>query len=616
MSVGTDPLLGTDLAGYRIEAVLGRGGMGVVYLATDLRLERKVALKLVAPELAGDPRFRERFLRESRLAASLDHSHVVPVYAAGELDGQLWIAMRYVQGTDLRTLLDAEGPLEPARSVELCSQIGEALDAAHAHGLVHRDVKPANVLVTEEGGEEHGYLADFGLARTADLDAVPGTGAHLSGTVDYTAPEQIAAEQADSRADVYSLACVLYECLAGEPPFKRPRAVATLFAHASEPPPSLHEERPDLPEPIDQVIGKALAKDPGERYETCRDLTEAARQALGLGTPRFTRRQLVLAGTGAALAIAAAAAVPAILLTRRDGGAAPESILPLAGDSVVRIDPDTGEVTAAVPFNGAGLISVGEGYIWTTSTAHPVLAQIDPATDAVLRTVDTSELGVPEFFAAGEGSVWLGRPSLFAARLWRYDLRSATLAPVPAEAHGVATGEGAVWAYVGPSQLVRIDPATGTTLSTTDLREAGACECFTGGIAAGERSVWLVAGGEAADTVFRLDLDTNELVTIPIGAPTGDIAVGDRAVWATNFTDDTIVRIDPGTDTIIGTVRVGRIPTSIAVGNGSVWVASQRDGTIIRVDPTTTDLQTIDVGGTATDLAVGEGAVWVTVNVR
>src|SRR5262245_10359678 len=166
MSIETDRLLGTDLAGYRLESVLGRGGMGVVYLATDLRLERKVALKLVAPELADDARFRERFLRESRLAASLDHSHIVPVYGAGETDGQLWIAMRYVQGTDLGALLDKEGPLDPGRALELVGQVGDALDAAHAHGLVHRDVKPANVLVTEEGGEEHCYLADFGLARS------------------------------------------------------------------------------------------------------------------------------------------------------------------------------------------------------------------------------------------------------------------------------------------------------------------------------------------------------------------------------------------------------------------------------------------------------------------
>ena len=329
MSVQTDALLGSDLAGYRLESVLGRGGMGVVYLATDLRLDRKVALKLVAPELAGDPRFRERFLRESRLAASLDHSHVVPVHAAGETDGQLWLAMRYVQGTDLGTQLETEGPLEPGRALGICCQVAEALDAAHAHGLVHRDVKPSNVLITKEDGEEHCYLADFGLARSPGEDVAAAT--HLSGTIDYTAPEQIAREPLDRRADVYSLACVLCECLVGEPPFRRPRPVATVFAHFEEPPPSLHQRRPELPAAIDQVVARGLAKGPEERYGSCRELCDATREALGIDAPRFTRRQLVVAGAGGALAVAAAAAIPAILLGSDDdtGTAAPPLILPV-----------------------------------------------------------------------------------------------------------------------------------------------------------------------------------------------------------------------------------------------------------------------------------------------
>ena len=271
MSVETDQLLGTDLAGYRLESVLGRGGMGVVYLATDLRLKRRVALKLVAPELAADARFRERFLREAELAASLDHSHVVPVYGAGETDGQLWMAMRYVQGTDLKTLLERDGALEPARAVELCSQVGGALDAAHAHGLVHRDVKPANVLVTQEDSEEHCYLTDFGLARSPSDEQVA-AGAHLSGTIDYTAPEQSAHEPLDHRADVYSLGCVLYECLTGEPPFKRPRPAATLFAHANDPPPSAHAARPELPEAVDPVIAQGPRQEP---RRALRDLRRA-----------------------------------------------------------------------------------------------------------------------------------------------------------------------------------------------------------------------------------------------------------------------------------------------------------------------------------------------------
>ncbi len=476
MSVETDRLVGTDLAGYRFESVLGRGGMGVVYLATDLRLERKVALKLVAPELAGDARFRERFLRESRLAASLDHSHVVPVHAAGETDGQLWIAMRYVQGTDLKTLLEQEGPLEPARALELVSQVGEALDAAHAHGLVHRDVKPANVLVTEEGGEEHCYLADFGLARTADLEAGAGTGAHLSGTVDYTAPEQIAAEPADQRADVYSLGCVLYECLAGEPPFKRPRAGrhpvrprerATALAFS--------EQRPELPEAIDAVIANALAKDPGERYETCGELCRAAETALGLGGPRFTRRQLVLAGTGAAIAVAAAAAVPAVLLTRRDRTAAPPpSILPVSEDSLVRIDPQTGQAVAATPAGPSpAMVAAGEGAIWLVTTGDRPLSRLDPDTNEVVASVGPWP-GVgesPQAIVAGEGAVWTVHPS----GLLKYDPVTNTFASLPDNVElssdfndiaedasfgtDIAAGNGAIWVSVG--DILQLDPETG-----------------------------------------------------------------------------------------------------------------------------------------------------------
>ena len=258
--------------------------------------------------------------------------------------------MRYVEGTDLKTLLEREGPLEPARAIELVGQVGEALDAAHAHGLVHRDVKPANVLVTEEGGEEHCYLADFGLARTADLEAGAGTGAHLSGTVDYTAPEQIAAEPADQRADVYSLGCVLYECLAGEPPFKRPRAVATLFAHASEPPPSLHEKRPELPEAIDPVIARALAKDSGRPLRDLRRPHRAAGEALGVAAPRFSRRRLILLAVGGATRPcrgSSSSRHPARAAARRLPLRRP--ILPLADTRSSASTPRQTDLVAAVP---------------------------------------------------------------------------------------------------------------------------------------------------------------------------------------------------------------------------------------------------------------------------
>ena len=202
----TSANIGTELAGYRLEALIGHGGMGVVYRAHDLALDRDVALKLLAPHLADDVSFRERFLRESRLAASLEHPNVVPIHDAGEIDGQLYIAMRLVDGTDLKQLL-REGPLDPARAIHIVEQIAGALDAAHARGLVHRDVKPSNVLLDEH---EHAYLADFGLSRYLG-EAGAALGAENSlGTIDYVAPEQIRGEEIDGRADVYALGCLLY----------------------------------------------------------------------------------------------------------------------------------------------------------------------------------------------------------------------------------------------------------------------------------------------------------------------------------------------------------------------------------------------------------------------
>jgi streptogramin lyase len=618
VSVTVDPRIGTELAGYRIESVVGRGGMGVVYLATDLRLERKVALKLIAPELAADPPFRERFLRESRLAASLDHSHIVPVHAAGETDGQLWIAMRYVQGTDLRTLLEHEGPLEPARALELVGQVAEALDAAHAIGLVHRDVKPANVLVTREGEAEHCYLADFGLARAADLEASPASGAHLSGTVDYTAPEQIAREPIDSRADVYSLACVLYECLAGEPPFKRPRAVATLFAHASEPPPSLHQQRPELPEAIDGVIARALAKEPEDRYPTCRDLVAAAGEALGLGAPRLSRRALLLASAGGALALVAAATVPAILLTRGNGkGAAPQSILPLEGDSAVRIDAATGNLDLAVALGVApGAVAIGEGAVWVAAPAEQAVVQIDPGTGVVARTVDVSQATRPGVLAAGEGAVWIGQPSSLTD-LWRYDAAHGTLTSVPMPVgispDRIEVADGAVW--VGCDALLRISPSNGQIEKELEFPASPAYVAVADGTvwAAGAETDPLVTG---QSLVWEIDAATGAtLSTTKLDLVVSDIAVGAGAVWVLSLDQDSVTRIDLATKSVSEGFSVGRSPAAVKVGAGAVWVTSERDATVTRFDPVTADVKTIDIGGTPTGIGTGPDAVWVGVRV-
>ncbi|MFF0200451.1 serine/threonine-protein kinase [Streptomyces sp. NPDC005017] len=265
-------LIGRQVAGYRIEREIGRGGMAVVYQARDLRLDRTVALKLLAPELARNDTFRRRFTHESRVAAALDHPHIVPVFEAGETDGVLYIAMRYVPGSDLRHLLDRQGPLPLPAALRIAAQVASALDAAHEHGLVHRDVKPGNVLVargTDSDHPEHVYLTDFGLTKKSlSLTGFTSVGQFV-GTLDYVAPEQISGRPVDSRCDVYGFACVVYEVLTGRPPFRRDDDMALLWAHQYDDPPPPSSVRPGLPAAVDPVLAKALAKSPDDRHDSC-----------------------------------------------------------------------------------------------------------------------------------------------------------------------------------------------------------------------------------------------------------------------------------------------------------------------------------------------------------
>jgi serine/threonine protein kinase len=281
---------GSVLAGYRLEAQVGAGGMGVVFRARDVRLGRMVALKVLAPTLASDPAFRRRFIAESRAAAVVDDPHIIPVYEAAEADGVLFIAMRFVAGGDLREVLEREGPLPAVRAVEFISPVASALDAAHRAGLVHRDVKPGNILVDAQAGRpDHVYLSDFGASKGA-MTSVSLTGQGFLGTPDYAAPEQVNGMAVDGRTDQYALACVTYRLLAGIVPFERDHGMAVLLAHLSAPPPSLAVRRPDLPGTVDLVLAKAMAKAPDQRYEFCGDFADALREALGVqayrsGTP-------------------------------------------------------------------------------------------------------------------------------------------------------------------------------------------------------------------------------------------------------------------------------------------------------------------------------------------
>ncbi|HEX6854862.1 MAG TPA: protein kinase [Streptosporangiaceae bacterium] len=276
---------GSQVAGYRLEEQIGRGGMAVVFRARDSRLGRRVALKILAPELARDDAFRQRFIRESRAAAAVDHPHIIPVFEAGESEGVLFIAMRYVVGRDVRSLLDANGPLPPGRTVTIVTQVASALDAAHSFGLVHRDVKPGNMLLDSVGGSgqpDHIYLSDFGLSKQSlSASGLTGTGQFL-GTLDYVAPEQIEGKLVDGRADQYALAGAAYEMLGGSPPFRRDEGLAILWAQISATPPPVTNLRPELPEAVNGVLLKALAKAPADRYDSCLEFAAALRAACGI----------------------------------------------------------------------------------------------------------------------------------------------------------------------------------------------------------------------------------------------------------------------------------------------------------------------------------------------
>ena len=332
-----DSYLGREIAGYQIEEIIGRGGMGVVYRAEHIRLGRKVALKVVAPQIAREEKFRERFLRESRTAGTLDHPNVVPMYDAGEADGVLYIAMRFVDGVDLASLIERDGPLEPARSARIVAQVASALDAAHEAGLVHRDVKPSNVLLPARGAGrgEHAYLGDFGLTkRVLSESGVTGSSAFL-GTIAYVAPEQIEGRQVDAKADQYSLACLTYETLTGHRPFERETDIANLYAHIRDPFPGVGDAvDPAMAPAIDAVLARAGAKAPADRYPSCGDMAEDLLRATNAtagtgpvpvvstsGSHRPSGRRVAF-GVAAALAIVGLVAAVVFLLGRGPGRSA------------------------------------------------------------------------------------------------------------------------------------------------------------------------------------------------------------------------------------------------------------------------------------------------------
>jgi hypothetical protein len=614
MSVAVSP--GATFAGYRVESLVGRGGMGVVYRATDLSLERPVALKLIAPELAQDERFRERFLREPRLAASLDHPNVVPIYEAGEHDGQLYLAMRYVEGSDLGSLLERDGQLSPDQALDILSQVAHALDAAHRRGLIHRDVKPANILLDEDG---HAYLTDFGITKQLGTDSTD-TGRSV-GTLDYVAPEQIRGEEVDGRTDCYALACVLYQCLAGTPPFRRPTEAQTLWAH-------LHEEpAPVAAHPsLDGLLGRALAKEREDRYESCEALVDAAADALGLrgAIPpgrRLSRGALLLL-LGALLLGAAAV----LALTRSTGEeAGPDRLLDVATNSVGAVDVKTGELALAAPLPGRPTdVAASNGTSWVATVDSTAVTGVSARTRSISRTVPLP--GSADAVAVGEGSVWVadGEAGVLSRIEAGYE-RVAQRFPYPravqpagqptrlrAPRASIAVGAGAVWLTNGSPRLIRVDPESGGVRKIQAGRRLN-------GVASGAGAIWATSARSA--TVVRVDPHTADVTDeISIVARSGagppspsGIAATSRAVWVLNAGTATVSRIDPRTRRVVATVPIGldRVPMDIAATGATAWVANG-DGSLSRVDAGRSAASSIWVGESLERVAVDGDRVWIT----
>ena len=370
-------MIGSVVAGHRITRLVGRGGMGVVYEAVEESLGRTVALKLVAPERAGEPGFRERFIAESRLAAAIEHPNVLPVFKAGEEDGLLFLAMRFVDGADLRSL----SPLDPTRAAHVAAQIGAALDAAHARRLVHRDVKPANVLIAPG---DHAYLADFGLVKALDEStAHTGTGT-LVGTLDYVAPERIRGESDGPAADLYSLGCVLYFTLTGTVPFPLEGTERKLWAHLAEPPPKLGSA-------FDAVIARALAKDPLERYESGAALGVAAIAAVGGSQPSPLLDAARRCERGIRVAAPEFAAHAADLLAAFEHAAARAALLreALADAPPERIERRLAEVRGGQDPGKAKLVAALARHLAVQRRMRAALAAYDADTERILIELET-----------------------------------------------------------------------------------------------------------------------------------------------------------------------------------------------------------------------------------
>jgi streptogramin lyase len=626
---------GSVLDDFRIEDEIGRGGMGVVYRAAQISLGRPVALKVISETLSDREGFRERFVRESRLAASLDHPNVIPVYAAGEHDGVLYIAMRFVDGTDLRALLAAEGALDPARAAGVVAQVASALDAAHERGLVHRDVKPANILVAARGGGEHTYLTDFGLTKRTASDSGLTAAGEWVGTLDYVAPEQVRGEQVDSRADVYALGCVLYELLTGQVPFPRDDDIAKLWAHISDPPPAVLDLSPDTPRALAAVAARCMEKEPSDRFQTAGEMGRAAlasvpglgdtgaraRMAAGRRGVEFgggsrtragatavladTEPRPLLARRGAILALAALtiAALGAALLLLAGGDSEPTGSAaaqrPAAGTVDVRVE--VGDSPSGVDLQNDSA--------WVANEGDATVSRVDLTT----RRVRGKPIAVgknPRAVAGGSGGVWVA--NFGGGTVSRIDAESGRLIqtiPVGLGPTDIVVSGRFVWVSTQERRIVQIDARSGAVVNRDiGVRSSGALDVAQG-------RLWIADRVDGVLRGFFIGADVVADSPLVLGDTPTDIYAGPRYVWAAVAGDGAVRRIPlardgPGDRTI----ETGGRPEALDASKIGIWVADSERETLIRINRKSGRLigRPVRVGEDPAGVAVGREAVWVT----
>jgi streptogramin lyase len=600
---------------FRLLAELGEGGMSRVYEAEDLKYDRPAAVKVLAHFLAEDEEFRERFSREAAAAERANHPHVLPVWAHGEQNELLFLVTPLCD-YDLGGVLKQRGQLDAATALSIIAQVAWALDWAHGRGIVHRDVKPENVLLITGPGTDHAYLADFGLAKVASARTLTQSG-HLAGlTPAYAAPEQWLDEAVGPAADQYALAATLYTCLAGHPPFHPRRGPSLREAHLHDMPPELTGVVPGLPAGVAEAVSRALAKDPRHRFGTCREFVIAAQSAMQSAQPPAAPGAAVSTDARSAAAAADQSAAWAPTAPEVPGPEADEPapaaavVAPPASAPRAHVSAPTRRgrprlLLAATPAAALALVAVVAVLLLSGGEDRPTSRVADaPATRLSQIRVGAGPIAL----AAGTGGVWVanstdGTVSRIAPR--KGVARGAAVRAVD-RPFSIAVDDGAVWVVGLDGELARIDARSGRRVARANLGFAA------DGVAAGSGALWVI--NTTAGTVTRVSTRSSRPHVgrpLHVGDGTSDVAVAFGSVWVTNSGSGTLVRLDPSSGRVLSTTSLRGAADAVAVGEGAVWALSPGRGRIVRVDPASRATDAIAVpraeGG---DIAVGDGAVF------